>query len=97
MTFDHPTPETVVPPGEAPPARCPYCDRPFRTEHRRDLHLGDAHADGLSPAERERHEAAREAEADELFGYHAKVVMTLGGLYSVLVILYMVAFGTGFL
>ena len=93
--FDHPTPETAVPPGEEPSATCPYCDRPFRTDRHRDLHLGDVHDGRLEAAEREAHEAAREAEAEELFGYHAKVVMALGGIYSVLVILYMIAFGTG--
>lgn len=96
MTADRFPPETNVPPGESPAGRCPHCDRPFRTDRAYALHLGDRHESRLTPDERAAYEAATEAEADELFGYHAKVVVALGGIYSILVILYMIAFGVGF-
>lgn len=66
--------ETELPPGEQPAARCPYCARPFPTERLRALHVGERHAGSASPAEREAHATAREAEADELFVYHLKVI-----------------------
>lgn len=67
--------------------RCPRCDRPFRTGRQRDLHLGESH-DGLSDDERDAYEAAAEAESDELFFFHMKVVVGLGVLYSTTVLLY---------
>jgi hypothetical protein len=69
-----PAVEVAVPPGERPAARCPYCDRPFTAERLRALHVGERHPGAASPAEREAHAAAREAEADELFVYHLKVI-----------------------
>jgi hypothetical protein len=67
--------------------RCPRCDRPFRRERQRDLHLGEAHGD-LSPAEQETFEEADQAEEDDLFFFHLKVVIALGVLYSSTVLLY---------
>lgn len=67
--------------------RCPRCDRPFRRERQRDLHLGEAHEE-LSEQEREAYEAASEAESDELFFFHLKIVVALGVLYSSTVLLY---------
>jgi hypothetical protein len=53
-----PDPPTEVPADETPLARCPHCDRPFRTGHARDLHVGETHAEALSAAEREAYEHA---------------------------------------
>ncbi len=66
--------EVAVPPGEQPGARCPYCDRPFTAERLRALHVGERHPGAATAAEREAFEAAYDAESDELFVYHLKVI-----------------------
>lgn len=78
-----------VPAGEDP-ARCPRCGRPFRREQYRDLHLAEHDLDSLSEPERAAYQAAREAEDDDLFLFHLKVVGALAVLYAVLVLAYMV-------
>jgi hypothetical protein len=82
-------PETTVPPDEDPEV-CPYCDRAFRAADTLALHVGERHADVQSEAERAAHESAREAEGDDLFMYHLRVIAALGVLYAVLVLLYMI-------
>lgn len=82
-------PETAVPPGEEPEV-CPYCERPFRTAEGLALHVGERHPEVQTEAERAAHESAREAEGDELFMYHLRVIAALGVLYAVLVLLYMI-------
>ncbi|WP_425504736.1 DUF7410 domain-containing protein [Salinigranum marinum] len=57
--------ETVVPP-DGPVHRCAYCDRPFAEESYLVLHRGLAHADELSPDEREAFTAAYDDEEAEL-------------------------------
>lgn len=89
--------ETVVREGEAVAAACPYCDQPFPDERGRDLHVGEAHASECTDAERAGYEAARDAEEDELFYFHLRVVGALGVLYAFLVLVYMVALGSGFI
>ena len=86
---DHDPPETAVPADEEP-VTCPYCGQPFRESATRALHVGEQHADAHSPAEGEAYESAREAESDELFMYHLRVIAALGVLYAVLVLLYMI-------
>jgi hypothetical protein len=83
-------PETAVPPGETPAARCRHCGRPFPDEEGWALHVGEVHPEAVDAAEREAYEAADAAERDELFVYHMKVVVALGLLYSVGVLGYMV-------
>jgi hypothetical protein len=83
-------PRTEVPDGVEPAARCRLCDRPFPTTDQHALHLGAVHDGELTEAEREGYEAAREAESDDLFLYHLKVIAVLGTLYAVLVLVYMV-------
>jgi hypothetical protein len=78
-----------VPPGEEP-VRCPRCGRPFRTEQYRDLHLGEHDLDSLTDLEREAYRAAVDAEDDDLFLFHLKIVAALSVLYTVLVLGYMV-------
>jgi len=88
-----PEPETEVPDDETPATTCPYCDRPFRNDHARDLHVGEHH-DPTDP-ERERYEAALERERDDLWLFHARAVVGLGVIYAATVILYMVVLGSG--
>lgn len=90
-------PETVVHDDEAVEARCPHCDRPFGDERARDLHVGEVHAADCSEAERAAYEAARDEERDDLFYFHLRVVAALGVLYGLLVLLYMIALGSGIL
>lgn len=85
-------PETTVEPDETPVATCPYCDRPFRAKRLRVLHVGEAHADEWTAAEREAYEAAVDEEEDELFLYHLKVVAALGTVYAAFIILGIVGF-----
>ena len=76
-----PSPEIDVPPGAEPAGRCPYCDRPFPTERLLSLHVGEAHPDRASPAEREAADEAAAAESDDLFVFHLKVVIALVVLF----------------
>jgi len=59
-------------------AVCPYCDRPFAAASARDLHVGEVHDAVRSAAEAAAYERAREAERDDLFYYHLRVVAALG-------------------
>lgn len=84
-------PETTVEDPDA--VRCPHCGRPFPAEHLLTLHLGERHAGALSDEDRSAYEAAREAESEELFLFHLKVIAAIGVLYSVFVVVYMVVLG----
>ncbi|MFB6143629.1 MAG: hypothetical protein ABEJ30_09850 [Halorientalis sp.] len=86
-------PETRVPETDAP-ATCPHCGRPFTGERLRDIHVGEAHPDALTDVEREAHAAAVDAEGDDLFVYHLKVVGALVAVYAGLVLVYMVVLST---
>ena len=66
-----------VPEGEEPAARCPHCDRPFRSERTRDLHVGEVHLSDASEAEIDRYEAAYDDEDDDLFVFHLKFVAAI--------------------
>lgn len=88
MTRDSPTDAYDVPPGEEPAARCPHCERPFRSERLRDLHVGETHPDEATDDDRERYEAAREAEDDELFVFHLKIVAAIVAVIMGYVYLY---------
>lgn len=90
-----PVPEFDVPEGESAAATCRHCGRPFRGERALALHLGENHAEALDATESAAYGKATELERDELFYYHAKVVGALGALYSITVVLYMIAFGSG--
>jgi hypothetical protein len=89
-----PASETAVP-NEETAARCPYCDRPFRTERSRALHLGETHSEEWTDDEQAAYEAAEDSEADDLFVFHLKVIAALVGLYAGLVLAYMVVLGAG--
>ncbi len=87
-TASTPEPAVAVPEGEDPAARCRHCDRPFRDERLYALHLGEAHPDDCSDAERERYEAIYDEENHDLFTFHVKVVVTLLVTYFVFTYLY---------
>ncbi|WP_232702558.1 DUF7410 domain-containing protein [Halobacterium wangiae] len=78
-------------------AACPHCGRPFAETAARDLHVGEVHPEECSTAERTAYEAAREAEREELFYFHLRVVVALGVLYALTVLLYMVVLGSDIL
>jgi uncharacterized C2H2 Zn-finger protein len=81
-------PEVRVPDGETP-ARCPYCARPFRTERLRALHLGDVHREEATDDQRAAYEQAKEAEREDLFLFHLKVVAALVAMYALFLLSYM--------
>lgn len=91
------TVETAVPDGESVAATCAYCEQPFPDQQAHDLHVGEVHEEVCTEAERTAHEAASETERDDLFYFHIRVVAALGVLYAALVLVYMVALGSGFL
>lgn len=84
-----PAPETAVPPDDRPSV-CPHCDRPFRTERQRALHVGERH--DCDDDERAAYETARAAESDDLFVFHLKVFFALGGIYAASIVVAIVAF-----
>lgn len=80
--------ETTVPENETPAARCPYCRRPFRSDRLYALHLGHAHWDDCTDAERDAYEGAYDAESDDLFVFHLKVIAALVLIYVVFTVTY---------
>jgi len=90
MAPNTPPPETAPPDGERPAAACSHCGRQFVTERQRDLHVGERH--DATPAEQRAYESAREAESDELFRLHLKVIAAVGLLYASFVVAGVVAF-----
>lgn len=87
MTLEDTPLETDVPAGETPADSCPYCDRPFRTERLRTLHVGEQHPDACTDEELGAYREARERERDDLFTFHFQVVFAVGFVYFVLVLL----------
>jgi hypothetical protein len=85
-------PETAVPDDETPATTCPYCGRPFARERHGALHVVEAHPDRASDEERDVYETVREAESNDLFIYHLKVMFGLGALYAAFVVSAIVAF-----
>jgi len=77
-----------VPPDDPPAARCPHCDRPFRSERLRDLHVLETHPEDATDEERDRYEAAKEDEDDELFVFHLKIVAAIVAVIMGYVYLY---------
>ena len=81
MSYATSSPEITVPDGENQPERCPYCEQPFPTERLLALHLGEVHDEALTDAQRQAYEDAYDAESDELFIYHLKVIGALIVVY----------------
>ena len=88
MTVSVADSEVRIPDGETP-SRCPHCGRPFRTERLRALHVGDFHADACSADQRDAYRDALEAEREDLFLYHLKVVAALVAVYAFFLLTYM--------
>ena len=88
MSRSFPAEAFQVPPGEEPAAWCAHCDRPFATERLRDLHVVERHPDEATDAERDRYDAAKEAEDDELFIFHLKIVAAIVAVIMGYVYLY---------
>lgn len=89
--------ETSARPGEEPAATCAYCGRPFASTDAHALHVGDRHATVCTDEERAAADAADERERDDLFYFHLRVVAAIAALYTVVVLLYMIALGSGLL
>lgn len=68
-------PDIEVPADEEPAATCPYCDRPFRAERHRILHVGIDHDDVWTDDERKRYEEEFDEESHELFTTHVLLVI----------------------
>jgi len=85
-----PRPAIEVTDGDDPDEWCPYCDRPFDAERARDLHVGEDHPDEATDEDLAAYELAAEAEDDELFLYHLKVVVAIGLSWTAFVLVYMV-------
>jgi len=75
---------------EPPAAVCVHCGRPFKRTRYYHLHLGVEHEDELDEVEREAYAQADEAESEEMFVYHLKVVAALSTMWAVFVLGYMV-------
>ncbi|WP_144901853.1 DUF7410 domain-containing protein [Halobellus captivus] len=90
MSLQSHPPETTLSDDGTTAAVCPYCDRPFVTERQRALHVGERH--NATEAERRAYEAARDAESDELFRLHLKVIFAVGLLYAASIVGGVVAF-----
>lgn len=88
MRRDLPADVYDVPADEEPAARCPHCDRPFRRERFRDLHVGEVHLAEASEAELDRYEEADDAEDDDLFVFHLKIVAAIVAVIMGYVYLY---------
>ena len=69
--------EYDVPADEEPTARCPYCDRPFRSAAYATYHVGIDHPEACTEAEREAFEAERDDEEYDLFTFHLKAAVTV--------------------
>jgi|AntDeeMetagen681_2_1112603.scaffolds.fasta_scaffold32280_1 uncharacterized C2H2 Zn-finger protein len=76
-------------PDDATEYRCPYCDRPFRTERYRTLHLGLDHPDLIDEAEREAFQDAYLEENDEIGRFRLKVLGTLVLVYFLFLFVYL--------
>ncbi|MFD1644950.1 DUF7410 domain-containing protein [Haloarchaeobius litoreus] len=70
--------------------RCPYCDRPFRREDQRTLHIGLSHYDRMTEAEEAAFRDVYAAEEEELGLYRLKLVGALVVVYFGMLLLYAV-------
>lgn len=76
-------------PDDETPVRCSHCGRPFRSERLLALHCGDAHADDCTADQRAAYDEALEAEREDLFVYHLKVIAALVATYAFFLLSYM--------
>jgi hypothetical protein len=78
----------AIPDDEEPAGRCPFCERPFRHDRFLDLHLGQAHSPECDEDQIQRYEEANDAESDDLFVFHLKVVAAIVAVIMGYVYLY---------
>lgn len=78
----------AIPEGERPAACCPFCERPFRDEKFLDLHIGEEHLLECDENHLDRYDEASDAESDELFVFHLKVVAAIVAVIMGYVYLY---------
>ncbi|MFB6185373.1 MAG: hypothetical protein ABEI06_09680 [Halobacteriaceae archaeon] len=76
---------------KSPACLCQYCDRPFKTQHLHDLHLGEEHYDQLTEDELAAYQEALRIEKNDLFIFHLKVIASLVLLFFAFVYLYVFA------
>jgi hypothetical protein len=69
--------------------QCPECGRPFRTKRLRALHVGDIHGSDCTDEQLDAYEEAREAEREDLFYYHLKIVAALVAVYAFFLFTYL--------
>ena len=83
--------EYDVPDGETPAARCPYCERPFRTERAAQFHVGIRHEDVCTDDELAEYEEAIDDEEYDLFNFHLKAAVSIFLLYFLSTFFYALA------
>lgn len=69
-------------------APCPYCDRRLTSGHLRSLHVGEAHPDRCTDAEREAYREAYDRESRDLLAYRITALGALVVLYFGLLFAY---------
>jgi len=81
--------ETTVP-DDADAHRCPYCDRPFASRERVDLHVGLQHYEGCDDAQADAFEDAYTAENQSIRLFRLKAAAVVVLLYFGLLMVYSV-------
>ena len=76
-------------PDEATTHSCPYCDRPFRTERLRQLHVGLDHPELIDDDERVAFQDAYLDENEEIGLFRLKVLAVLVLIYFSFLFVYL--------
>ena len=80
-------------PDEGPETRCPYCERPFRSERFKTFHIGQEHDDEWTDAEVTVYEEEYDDEEFELFTFHVKILVLLLVTYFTFTFFYALSLG----
>lgn len=80
--------EFEVPVDETPASRCPYCDRPFKSEETKVLHVGNRHANECSEEELSAYESARSDEEYDLISFHLVAATSIFLVYFMFTFIY---------
>ena len=81
-------PEYDVPESETSFERCPYCERPFRTDELLIHHVGSSHTEVCTDEELEAYETVESDEEFELFTFHVKAAVTVFMVYFMFSFMY---------
>lgn len=76
-------------PDDAPTHSCPYCNRPFRTERLRKLHVGLDHPELIDDDERDAFQDAYLDENEEIGLFRLKVLAVLVLIYFSFLFVYL--------